>query len=116
MAAFIRPGRGEVWLANLNPTTGAEIYGQRPVLVISRSEFNASEAFLVIVVPISGEPWKTNLHVEIAPPEGGLEKASYVRSEMVRSISHQRLKRRLGEVSNNTLAEVEDRLRILLDL
>ncbi|HEX8930973.1 MAG TPA: type II toxin-antitoxin system PemK/MazF family toxin, partial [Actinomycetota bacterium] len=32
--------RGEVWLADLNPTRGREQTGQRPVLVISASPFN----------------------------------------------------------------------------
>jgi mRNA interferase MazF len=34
------PARGEVWLADLNPTWGHEQAGRRPVLVVSDDLFN----------------------------------------------------------------------------
>ncbi len=55
------------------------------------------------------------LHVGIKPPEGGLEHPSFIfiKCEDVRSVARERLVRRLGRVKQETLAEVEDRLRIL---
>ncbi len=38
------PGRGEVWLADLNPTRGHEQAGRRPVLVVSEDLFNRGPA------------------------------------------------------------------------
>ncbi|MEO6022548.1 MAG: type II toxin-antitoxin system ChpB family toxin [Burkholderiales bacterium] len=45
------PKRGEIWLANLNPTSGKEQQGMRPVLVMSQQEFNCSG--LTVVCPIT---------------------------------------------------------------
>jgi mRNA interferase ChpB len=45
------PDRGEIWHTNLNPTTGKEQQGFRPVLMISRKEFNRSG--LALVCPIT---------------------------------------------------------------
>jgi mRNA interferase MazF len=110
------PQRGEVWLANLDPTTGREQAGRRPVLVVSVGTFNQSRADLVVIAPITstlrGIPW----HVKVSAPEGGLKHNSGIMCEAVRSVSNIRLGKRWGVVSPATLAAVEDRLRILLGL
>jgi len=110
------PLRGEIWAVSLNPTRGREQQGTRPALVLSTDQFNQGPAGLVVVLPITGTARGIPLHVRIDPPEGGVKKASYVKCEDVRSISKERLGRRWGRVSPNTLAEIEDRVRILLDL
>lgn len=111
-----QPSRGEIWFINLDPTQGREKAGSRPALVISVDQFNQGPADLVVVCPIASVAKGIPLHVKITPPEGGLKKESFVKCEDVRSISKQRLKKRLGAVSAKTLATVEDRLRILLGL
>jgi mRNA interferase ChpB len=45
------PDRGDIWLANLNPTAGREQQGLRPVLVVSQRDFNRFG--LCVVCPIS---------------------------------------------------------------
>ena len=55
-------------------------------------------------------------HVVIRPPEGGLRMDSARLCEPVRSISKERLAVKKGRVTPQTLAEVEDRVRILLEL
>ena len=45
------PARGDIWLANLNPTAGREQQGVRPVLVVSEKEFN--RLGLSVVCPIT---------------------------------------------------------------
>jgi mRNA interferase MazF len=71
---------------------------------------------LVVLLPITTKAKGIPFHVELTPPEGGLKSRSYVKCEDVRSVSTQRLTRRLGAVRAATLAAVEDRLRILLGL
>lgn len=110
------PSRGEVWLVDLDPARGHEQAGKRPGLVVSVDLFNRGPAELVVVVPLTtrakGIPW----HVPVEPPEGGLEQKSFIKCEDVRSVAKERLTSRLGAVSSETLAAVEDRLRILLGL
>lgn len=108
--------RGEVWLVDLNPTRGHEQAGTRPALVVSADQFNHGPAGLVIVVPMTTTERRIPLHVLVDPPEGGLNRRSFIKCEDVRSVSEQRLVRRLGVVSPDTLARVADRLRIVLDL
>jgi mRNA interferase MazF len=108
--------RGEVWLVDLNPTRGHEQAGTRPALVVSTDEFNQGPAGLVIVVPMTTTERGIPLHVSVDPPEGGIDRRSFIKCEDVRSVSEQRLIRRLGVVSPDTLSLVADRLRIVLEL
>jgi mRNA interferase MazF len=108
--------RGEIWNVNLDPTRGREQRGTRPALIVSHSTFNRSAAELVVVVPLTTTDRGIPLHVRIDPPEGGLKRSSFAKIEDVRSISKERLTSRFGSVTAKTLAEVADRLRILLDL
>ena len=45
------PSRGEIWIVNLNPATGREQQGLRPVLIVSEKEFN--RLGLCVICPIT---------------------------------------------------------------
>ena len=116
MSDSVRPSRGEVWLASLNPTRGHEQAGVRPVVVVSEDTFNHGPAGLVVIVPMTTTWRGIFLHVRVNPPEGGLHRQSVIKCEDIRSISTERLIEQWGLLSSATLAVVEDRLRILLRL
>lgn len=111
-----RIARGEIWLLDFNPVVGHEQAGRRPGLVASVDLFNTSPAELVVAVPLTTTHRRVRSHVPIDPPEGGLRRRSYIMCENLRSVSTTRLIRHLGTVDAATMAAVEDRLRILLDL
>ena len=111
-----RPSRGEVWLVNLDPTQGREQAGSRPALIVSVDRFNHGAADLVIACPITSKAKGIPTHVQINPPEGGLNLRSFVKCEDVRSISKARLLTRFGAISGKTMTEVEDRLAVLLGI
>lgn len=110
------PQRGEIWLADFNPTRGREQAGCRPALVLSVDRFNAGPADLVIALPVTKTIRSIATHVVIQPPEAGIKVESAILCEALRSVSRERLIVRWGRVSPGTLAEVEDRVRILLGL
>ncbi len=111
------PNRGEIWLADLNPTRGHEQAGARPVLIISTNPFNHGLAGLVFVLPLTRTDRRIPIHVPIDPPEGGVSARSYILCDAVRSIAKDRLgPRPWGSVSGATLRKVEDNLRILMEL
>jgi mRNA interferase MazF len=112
----ILPGRGEVWLAALDPVRGHEQAGTRPVLIVSEDLFNRGPAGLVIALPITSRLRPIPSHVRIKPPEGGLTVESAILCDAVRSLSKERLVKRFGSVTKETMAAIEDRLRILLRL
>lgn len=108
--------RGDIWFVNLDPTKGREQAGFRPALIVSVDLFNHGPAELVVVIPITSKAKGIPLHIPVAPPEGGLSTASYIKCEDIRSISASRLVRKLGTVASETMELVEDRLKILLGL
>lgn len=110
------PMRGEAWDFDLNPVVGQEQAGVRPALILSVDLFNAGPAELAVVVPLTRTQRNFRWHVRVRPPEAGVVAESFVQCENVRSVSKHRLKRRRGKVSSETLAQVEDRIRILLSL
>lgn len=84
--------------------------------MLSVDLFNHGPAGLVVMLPISTVAKGIPFHVELNPPEGGLKQKSFVKCEDVRSVAKERLLRRYSTVSPHTMAAVEDRLRILLNL
>lgn len=108
--------RGEVWLVGLDRTLGREQAGTRPALVISEDLFNQGHADLVIVIPITSKDKGIRSHVAISSSEGGLSMQSFAKCEDIRSISKQRLRKRLGVVSEQTIEAVEEKLRMLMGL
>ena len=85
-------------------------------MIISDDVFNSGPAGLVIVLPLTTKQKGVRSHVAVQPPEGGLRKPSFIKCEDVRSVTVERLGKRLGIVSSATMEAVAIRLRILLDL
>lgn len=110
------PLRGEIWLVDLNPTRGREPFGRRPALIVSVDLFNQGPAGLVVTLPITSREKGIPFHIKIEALESGLPKKSFIKCEDIRSIAKDRLLKRVGRISHGILADVEDRLRILLNL
>jgi mRNA interferase MazF len=108
--------RGEIWLADFAPVRGHEQGGKRPALIVSADPFNRGRSGLVIVLPVTGTDRGIPSHARIDPPEGGLTKVSYILCDQIRTLSRDRLERRTGAATATTMKEVEDRLRLLLEL
>ncbi len=111
------PSRGEVWLAEPpRLLQGREQTGRRPVLVVSADQINHGPAGLSVVIPFTTRDRGLPLHIAVDPPEGGLSEHSVLMTEQIHAADHQRFAQLLGRVSDQTLQQVEDRLRIVLDL
>ena len=110
------PQRGEVWWVQLEPVRGHEQGGARPALVVSNNIFNQSAADLIVVVPITTKGRPIRSFLPINPPEGGVKQPSFIICDQVRTVSKARLGKRSGVVLPKTMAEVERRLKFLLDL
>ncbi len=110
--------RGELYQANLDPITGSEQGGTRPVLIVSRDALNVN-APIVIVVPLTSRDNKKRLyptHVELPAGEGSLSKHSVALCEQVRAISKTRLTKRIGKISAQRMSLIDATLFMVLDL
>jgi len=101
--------RGEVYWADLNPVRGREQAGLRPVLVISHEVFNARSG-TVIALAITSQPQRAGFPVVLTLETVRLPKPSWVKIGQVRTLSTERLGRKLGAVSTEELARVIDGL------
>lgn len=108
--------RSEIYIADPDPVVGHEQGGRGPFLLISVNQMNRSRARLAIGVPLTTTDRGNELHVRIEPPEGGLTKVSFAMPEMVRSISMDRLEKKLGHASSQTVETVANRVGVLVGL
>jgi mRNA interferase MazF len=106
--------QGDVVWVDPDPTRGAGQAKARPFVVVSVDPFNRSHLGLSLAVPLTGTDFANALHVGIAPPEGGLRERSFAMPEQLRTLSHERVARRMGTLRPATLSELLRRCRLLL--
>ena len=100
--------RGEIWLVNLDPTIGSEIKKTRPAVIVSSDLVSILQ--LKVIVPVTDwkeryaqAPWM----VRINPDEqNGLSKPSAADGLQIRSVSQQRLVKKLGSLSALQVAKI----------
>lgn len=109
------PMRGEVWLVNWNPARGSEQAGQRPALVI-QNDIGNEKASTTIVAAISSSLKIFPMNVKIEPPEGGLDSPSIIKTSQILTVDKKRLERRIGQISKKKMEEVNEAIKLSLDL
>lgn len=114
---LVQPKRGEIYLVNFNPTVGAEIQKTRPALILQNDIANEYSP-ITIVAAITSQFDQTLYPTEVLvqPPEGGLTVNSVVLLNQIRSIDKQRLVKRLGTLTVETMMLVDRSVRISLGL
>ena len=110
--------QGEIWLINLDPTIGAEIKKTRPSIIVNDNSLGKLP--LKIIVPITD--WKDRY--EIAPwmikiepdNKNGLTKTSSADCFQVRSVSQERLARKIGTISEKLMDDIRIGLSKVLSI
>lgn len=116
-AREVVPRRGDVFLVSFDPTLGAEIQKTRPALILQNdiaNRFSPITIVAAITSQLDSKLYPTD--VLIKAPEAGLERDSVVLLNQIRSIDRQRLIRRLGRVTAETLRHVDRALTISVGL
>ena len=110
--------RGEVWWATLRPPMGSEPGYPRPVLIVQADDFNKSRIGTVVVLAIT-----SNLRLQAAPGNVTLSKRntklprnSVANVSQVITLDRSLLTERISALSTAKMKEVEDGLRLVLDL
>jgi mRNA interferase MazF len=101
--------RGEIRWADLNPVRGQEQAGRRPVLVLSHDVFNERSG-TVIAVAITSQPPRAGFPLTLELTGESLPKRSWVKISQIRTLSTERIGKKLGAASPEELALVVEGL------
>lgn len=108
--------KGEIYLADLNPTVGSEISKIRPVLIVS-NDINNQYAATVTIVPITSTTEKIYpFEIFLPKGEGNLTNDSKAKANQIRTIDKLRLKKQFGRINEETLKEIEKAILIHLGI
>ena len=105
--------RGEIRWADLNPVRGHEPSAERPVLVLSHDVFNERSGTVIAVALTSQEP-RAGFPLAMAIEARGLPKRSWIKISQIRTLSTERIGRRLARVSDEDLVHVVEGLNEIL--
>ena len=113
--------RGEIWQVELDPVRGSEASKARQAVVVSNDRANATATRLgrgvVTVVPVTSNVAKIYpFQVFLPAATTGLAVDSKAQAEQIRSVATERLRHRIGRVSPAELAELDQALRLHLEL
>lgn len=110
--------KGDIWWAELPEPEGSGPGYRRPVLVVQANDFNQSRINTVIVAVIT-----SNLALVAAPGNvliktgrSGLSKDSVVNVSQLITIDKRFLTERVKSLDQQTLVEVDNGLRLVLEL
>ena len=94
--------RGEIYWADLDPTKGREQAGKRPVLVLSHDIFNERSG-TVIAMALTSEPQKAGFPLTLELADSSLPKKSWVKISQIRTLSTERLGKKITKLSDKEL-------------
>jgi mRNA interferase MazF len=97
--------RGDILWANLDPTQGHEQFGSRPVLVLSQNIFNERSGTVIAVALTSQRP-SAGFPLTLELSDSRLPKKSWVKISQIRTLSVQRLGKKLGKATPQELADI----------
>src|SRR5262245_27819273 len=89
--------RVNIYWADLNPVRGSEQSGVRPVLVLSHDVFN-DRSGTVIAVALTSRPQKAGFPLTLKLESTDLPAPSWVKISQIRTLSTERLGRRVTTV------------------
>ena len=108
--------RGDIYLVGLDPTSGHEQRGRRPVLVVSPAAFNRVTKVPVVLPITSGGNFARNTGFAVSLTGAGTETTGIVRCDQPRALDMKaRGARRLESVPGGVMDEVLARLRPIFE-
>jgi mRNA interferase MazF len=113
--------RGDIVMVELDPARGSEASKTRPAVVVSNDAANTTAARLgrgvVTVVPVTSSTERVYPFQVLLPAEvTGLHRDSKAQAEQVRSVAVERIGNRVGQLPAALVAELDQALRVHLNL
>jgi mRNA interferase MazF len=94
--------RGQIYWADLDPTKGREQAGERPVLVLSHDIFNERSG-TVIAMALTSQPQKAGFPLTLELDDSSLPKKSWIKISQIRTLSTERLGKKITRLSDKEL-------------
>ena len=105
--------RGDILWADLNPIRGKEQAGLRPVLILSHDIFNERSG-TVIALAITSQLQRAGFPLTYELSDPGLPKRSWVKISQIRTLSVERLGKKIGKVSHEELGLIIEGLNEII--
>jgi mRNA-degrading endonuclease toxin of MazEF toxin-antitoxin module len=103
--------RGEIWLVSLDPTSGHEQKGRRPVLIVSPEAFNRITKVPVVVPITSGGNFARTAGFTVPLAGSGIKTTGVIRCDQPRSLDlAARAARKLESIPDTVMDEVLARI------
>jgi mRNA interferase MazF len=105
--------RGDIRWADLNPVRGREQAGIRPVLILSHDIFNERSG-TVIAVAITSQPQRAGFPLTLELETTDLPKRSWVKISQIRTLSVERIGKKIGRVAPEELDQIVEGLNEII--
>jgi mRNA interferase MazF len=105
--------RGDIRWADLNPVRGREQAGLRPVLILSHDVFN-DRSGTVIAVALTSQVQRAGFPLTLELSSEQLPKRSWVKTSQIRTISVERIGKKLGKATPEELGLVIEGLNEII--
>lgn len=105
--------RGEICWANLNPFVGRERSGERPVLILSQDVFNQRSG-AVIAMALTSQEQRARFRLTHELENSSALKRSWVKISQIRTLSTERIGKKIGVVDPEELAHIIDGLNEII--
>jgi len=105
--------RGDIYWADLNPVIGSEQGGLRPVLILSHNVFN-ERSETVIAVALTSQPQRAGYPLTFELTNEKLPKKSWVKISQIRTLSVERIRKKISKVSDEELAIIVEGLNEII--
>ena len=101
--------RGDIRWAGLDPTRGREQAGHRPVLILSHDIFNERSG-TVIAMAITSQAQRAGFPLTLELSASKLPKRSWLKVSQIRTLSVDRIGRKIGRASSEELMQAVEGL------
>ena len=105
--------RGDIYWAELNPTVGHEQGGQRPVIILSHDVFNDRSGIVIAIAVTSQEP-RAGFPLTLEITTAKLPKRSWARIGQIRTLSVERLSKRISRIEPEELERIVEGLNEII--
>ena len=113
------PKQYEIWIADLDPSTGSEPGKIRPVVILQSDTLNKAghDSFITCSISSQQKVGVSLIRLPIEPTGlNGLLKKSFILCDQMRAVDVSRLKGRIGILDSTVIKSLNESIKAILSL